>query len=157
MEPRLKLHTALHSLLHLELYMGGQTESNLARKQDRNYYMLLITSDLLHQILVDPNSIHLVECDILIYCSEMRTGDSISSMGGLMLGISGTIGSVSELDINAYGTPTNPDEHGYRTGCPPPPEVPSSSRKHGPSAQCHATDAHAPTPLTGSRGPLNRI
>jgi hypothetical protein len=31
--------------------------------------------------------------------------------------------SVSELDINAYGTPTNPDEHGYRTGCPPPPEV----------------------------------
>eukprot|EP00391_Amoebophrya_sp_Ameob2_P007445 CAMPEP_0178987938 /NCGR_PEP_ID=MMETSP0795-20121207/3545_1 /TAXON_ID=88552 /ORGANISM="Amoebophrya sp., Strain Ameob2" /LENGTH=279 /DNA_ID=CAMNT_0020679181 /DNA_START=111 /DNA_END=951 /DNA_ORIENTATION=+ len=27
------------------------------------------------------------------------------------------------LDVNAYGTPTNPDEHGYRTGCPPPGEV----------------------------------
>jgi hypothetical protein len=38
-------------------------------------------------------------------------------------GISGEIGKVSELDVNAYGTPTNPDEHGYRTGCPPPPEV----------------------------------
>ncbi|CAD7973844.1 unnamed protein product [Amoebophrya sp. A120] len=27
------------------------------------------------------------------------------------------------LDVNAYGTPTNPDEHGFRTGCPPPGEV----------------------------------
>lgn len=35
----------------------------------------------------------------------------------------GISSNVSELDINAYGTPTNPDEHGYRTGCPPPPEV----------------------------------
>jgi len=38
-------------------------------------------------------------------------------------GISSEIGKVSELDSNAYGTPTNPDEHGFRTGCPPPPEV----------------------------------
>jgi hypothetical protein len=38
-------------------------------------------------------------------------------------GITETIGNVSELDVNAYGKPTNPDEHGYRTGCPPPPEV----------------------------------
>jgi hypothetical protein len=38
-------------------------------------------------------------------------------------GISDGTGKVSELDVNAYGTPTNPDEHGYRTGCPPPPEV----------------------------------
>merc|ERR1712216_1013729 len=27
---------------------------------------------------------------------------------------------VTELDVNAYGTPTNPDPYGYRTGCPPP-------------------------------------
>merc|ERR1719316_2314878 len=38
-------------------------------------------------------------------------------------GLSDEIGKVSELDPNAYGQPTNPDEHGYRTGCPPPPEV----------------------------------
>lgn len=38
-------------------------------------------------------------------------------------GISDEIGKVSTLDVNAYGVPTNPDEHGYRTGCPPPPEV----------------------------------
>lgn len=38
-------------------------------------------------------------------------------------GIGDEIGKVSELDANAYGQPTNPDEHGYRTGCPPPPEV----------------------------------
>jgi len=38
-------------------------------------------------------------------------------------GISDDLSKVTELDVNAYGTPTNPDEHGYRTGCPPPPEV----------------------------------
>jgi hypothetical protein len=38
-------------------------------------------------------------------------------------GISDEIGNVTELDVNAYGRPTNPDEHGYRTGCQPPPEV----------------------------------
>lgn len=38
-------------------------------------------------------------------------------------GISDSTGSVSTLDVNAYGTPTNPDQYGYRTGCPPPPEV----------------------------------
>lgn len=38
-------------------------------------------------------------------------------------GISDDLSKVSELDVNAYGQPTNPDEHGYRTGCPPPPEV----------------------------------
>lgn len=38
-------------------------------------------------------------------------------------GISEDLSKVTELDVNAYGKPTNPDEHGYRTGVPPPPEV----------------------------------
>jgi len=38
-------------------------------------------------------------------------------------GISDDLSTVTELDVNAYGKPTNPDEHGFRTGCPPPPEV----------------------------------
>jgi hypothetical protein len=38
-------------------------------------------------------------------------------------GISDAISGVSELDVNAYGAPTNPDENGFRTGVPPPPEV----------------------------------
>lgn len=38
-------------------------------------------------------------------------------------GISDSLGNVSELDVNAYGRPTAPDQYGYRTGCPPPPEV----------------------------------
>lgn len=38
-------------------------------------------------------------------------------------GISQDLSNVTELDVNAYGAPTNPDEHGYRTGVPPPPEV----------------------------------
>lgn len=38
-------------------------------------------------------------------------------------GISDDLSNVTELDVNAYGMPTNPDESGYRTGCPPPPEV----------------------------------
>jgi hypothetical protein len=32
-------------------------------------------------------------------------------------------GKVAELDANAYGTPTNPDPYGTRTGCPPPKAV----------------------------------
>jgi hypothetical protein len=32
-------------------------------------------------------------------------------------------GQVTELDANAYGTPTNPDPYGTRTGCPPPKAV----------------------------------
>ncbi|CAE8588484.1 unnamed protein product [Polarella glacialis] len=38
-------------------------------------------------------------------------------------GISDSISNVTELDVNAYGQPTRPDEQGYRTGCPPPQEV----------------------------------
>eukprot|EP00933_Yihiella_yeosuensis_P061769 TRINITY_DN64614_c0_g1_i1.p1 TRINITY_DN64614_c0_g1~~TRINITY_DN64614_c0_g1_i1.p1 ORF type:complete len:293 (-),score=71.05 TRINITY_DN64614_c0_g1_i1:139-1017(-) len=38
-------------------------------------------------------------------------------------GISEDLSKVTELDVNAYGQPTSPDENGYRTGCPPPPEV----------------------------------
>jgi len=38
-------------------------------------------------------------------------------------GISEDLSKVTELDVNAYGQPTSPDEQGYRTGCPPPPEV----------------------------------
>jgi len=38
-------------------------------------------------------------------------------------GISEDLSKVTELDVNAYGQPTKPDEQGYRTGCPPPPEV----------------------------------
>jgi hypothetical protein len=37
-------------------------------------------------------------------------------------GISDDLSKVSELDVNSYGAPTRPDEHGYRTGVPPPPE-----------------------------------
>jgi len=50
-------------------------------------------------------------------------------------GISDEIGKVSTLDVNAYGTPTNPDEHGYRTGCPPPPEVAEVLRRTAEEAQ----------------------
>jgi len=35
-------------------------------------------------------------------------------------GMSDDTTKMTELDVNAYGTPTNPDPHGYRTGCPPP-------------------------------------
>jgi len=38
-------------------------------------------------------------------------------------GISDEVSNVTDLDVTAYGVPTNPDDNGYRTGCPPPPEV----------------------------------
>lgn len=50
-------------------------------------------------------------------------------------GISDNLSNVSELDVNAYGQPTNPDEHGYRTGCPPPPEVAEVLRRTAEEAQ----------------------
>eukprot|EP00913_Durusdinium_trenchii_P034459 g32240.t1 len=33
------------------------------------------------------------------------------------------LSKVTELDVNAYGQPTRPDESGFRTGVPPPPEA----------------------------------
>lgn len=50
-------------------------------------------------------------------------------------GISDDISKVSELDVNAYGKPTNPDEHGFRTGCPPPPEVAEVLRRTAEEAE----------------------
>merc|ERR1712224_986003 len=50
-------------------------------------------------------------------------------------GIGDEIGKVSDLDPNAYGQPTSPDEHGYRTGCPPPPEVAEVLRRTAEEAQ----------------------
>lgn len=38
-------------------------------------------------------------------------------------GLSDATSNVTPLDINAYGKPNAPDEHGYRTGCPPPTDV----------------------------------
>mmetsp|Transcript_85405 Transcript_85405/g.167111 ORF Transcript_85405/g.167111 Transcript_85405/m.167111 type:complete len:290 (+) Transcript_85405:131-1000(+) len=50
-------------------------------------------------------------------------------------GISDSLSNVSELDVNAYGQPTNPDEHGYRTGCPPPAEVADVLRRTAEEAE----------------------
>jgi hypothetical protein len=55
-------------------------------------------------------------------------------------GIGDEIGKVSDLDPNAYGQPTNPDEHGYRTGCPPPPEV--AEVLHRTSEEAEAAVSH---------------
>merc|ERR1719326_1747701 len=38
-------------------------------------------------------------------------------------GLTDSVSEGTPLDVNAYGKPTNPDQYGYRTGCPPPPEV----------------------------------
>lgn len=38
-------------------------------------------------------------------------------------GISDDTSTAGGLDVNSYGKPTHPDQYGFRTGCPPPPEV----------------------------------
>lgn len=56
-------------------------------------------------------------------------------------GISEDLSKVTELDVNAYGKPTNPDEHGYRTGVPPPPEVAEVLRRTAEEAEAAVDSA----------------
>jgi hypothetical protein len=57
-------------------------------------------------------------------------------------GLSDETGKVTELDVNAYGTPTNPDPYGYRTGCPPPKGVADIMEKT--AAEALAAISHTP-------------
>eukprot|EP00916_Digyalum_oweni_P006215 GHVL01010738.1.p1 GENE.GHVL01010738.1~~GHVL01010738.1.p1 ORF type:complete len:288 (+),score=46.85 GHVL01010738.1:60-923(+) len=40
-----------------------------------------------------------------------------------MRGLSSGVAALSNLDVNSYGVPTNPDPNAYRYGVPPPPEI----------------------------------
>merc|ERR1719389_1631829 len=76
--------------------------------------------DLLQE-LCEVHNLRLKVLRVAVTCKELGKHGPIRPEE--TRGLSDDTSKISELDVNAYGTPTNPDEHGYRTGCPPPPEV----------------------------------
>jgi len=95
---------------------------DVKRSEKKNEFLFESTvkapvQDLLQE-LCDVHNLRLKVLRLGVSCRELAKHGPIRPEE-----TRGIQSSVSELDVNAYGTPTNPDEHGYRTGCPPPPEV----------------------------------
>jgi len=98
---------------------------DVKRSEKKNEFLYETTvkapvKDLLRD-LCDVHNLRLKVLRLALSCRELAKHGPIRPEE--TRGISNDLSNVSELDVNAYGTPTNPDEHGYRTGCPPPPEV----------------------------------
>lgn len=98
---------------------------DVKRSEKKNEFLFETTvksnvGDMIREI-VDVHNLRLKVLRLAVSCKELAKHGPIRPEE--TRGISDEIGKVSELDVNAYGMPTNPDEHGYRTGCPPPPEV----------------------------------
>merc|ERR1719355_523500 len=73
--------------------------------------------DLIEE-LVEVHNLRLKVLRLAISCKELAKHGPIRPEE--TRGLSDETTKVTELDVNAYGTPTNPDPYGYRTGCPPP-------------------------------------
>jgi len=76
--------------------------------------------DLLRE-LCDVHNLRLKVLRLAVTCKELAKHGPLRPEE--TRGISDDLNKVTELDTNAYGQPTAPDPNGYRTGCPPPPEV----------------------------------
>jgi len=98
---------------------------DVKRSEKKNEFLFETTVkmkvlDLLRE-LCDVHNLRLKVLRLALCCKELAKHGPIRPEE--TRGISADLSKVSELDVNAYGKPSNPDEHGYRTGCPPPPEV----------------------------------
>jgi len=98
---------------------------DVKRSEKKNEFLYETTvkigcADLLRE-LCEVHNLRLKVLRLAVTCKELAKHGPLRPEE--TRGISDSIGAVSELDVNAYGQPTNPDEQGYRTGCPPPPEV----------------------------------
>jgi len=98
---------------------------DVKRSEKKNEFLFETTvkanvSDVLKE-LCELHNLRLKVVRLAVSCKELAKHGPLRPEE--TRGIGDEIGKVSELDPNAYGQPTNPDEHGYRTGCPPPPEV----------------------------------
>jgi len=98
---------------------------DVKRTEKKNEFLYETTvkssvSDLLKD-LCEVHNLRLKVLRLAVTCKELAKHGPIRPEE--TRGISDDLSKVSELDVNAYGQPTNPDEHGMRTGCPPPPEV----------------------------------
>jgi len=98
---------------------------DVKRSEKKNEFLYETTvkipiSDLLKD-LCELHNLRLKVLRVAVTCKELAKHGPIRPEE--TRGISDDLSKVTELDVNAYGQPTNPDEHGYRTGVPPPPEV----------------------------------
>jgi hypothetical protein len=98
---------------------------DVKRNEKKNEFLFETTvkinvKDLLQE-LCEVHNLRLKVQRVAVTCKELAKHGPIRPEE--TRGLSDDTSKISELDVNAYGTPTNPDEHGYRTGCPPPPEV----------------------------------
>lgn len=71
--------------------------------------------------LVDLHNLRLKVQRLAMSCRELAKHGPIRPEE--TRGLSDSVTDHTPLDVNAYGKPTNPDQYGMRTGCPPPPEV----------------------------------
>lgn len=98
---------------------------NVKRSEKKNEFLFESTvkvgvADLLKE-LCEVHNLRLKVLRLAVTCKELAKHGPIRPEE--TRGISEDLSKNTELDVNAYGQPTNPDEQGMRTGCPPPPEV----------------------------------
>lgn len=110
---------------------------DVKRSEKKNEFLFETTvkaniGDLLKE-LCELHNLRLKVLRLAMTCKELAKHGPIRPEE--TRGISDDLSNVTELDVNAYGTPTNPDEHGFRTGCPPPPEVSDVLRRTAEEAE----------------------
>jgi len=98
---------------------------DVKRSEKRNEFLFETTVKIsISELLVQLCEVHNLRLKVLRLSGACK---ELAKHGPLRpeetRGISDDLSKHTELDVNAYGTPTKPDEHGYRTGVPPPPEV----------------------------------
>jgi len=98
---------------------------DVKRSEKKNEFLYETTVKIavktLLQELCEVHNLRLKVQRLAVTCKELAKHGPIRPEE--TRGISDSLNTVTELDVNAYGQPTHPDEHGMRTGCPPPPEV----------------------------------
>mmetsp|Transcript_55061 Transcript_55061/g.144816 ORF Transcript_55061/g.144816 Transcript_55061/m.144816 type:complete len:291 (-) Transcript_55061:54-926(-) len=125
---------------------------DVKRSEKKNEFLFETTvkanvGDLLNE-LVEVHNLRLKVLRVAMCCKELAKHGPLRPEE--TRGLSDDLGKHTELDPNAYGAPTNPDEHGYRTGCPPPPEVSEVLRRTAEEGEAAVQD------LVSQKRPLDR-
>jgi hypothetical protein len=95
---------------------------HVKRTNDKNEFLFeTSTSKSVEEVVNDLVEVHNLRLKVQRLAVSMQ---ELAKYGPMRpeetRGLSDETAKCTELDINAYGAPTNPDPHGYRTGCPPP-------------------------------------
>eukprot|EP00397_Hematodinium_sp_SG-2012_P033068 GEMP01035282.1.p1 GENE.GEMP01035282.1~~GEMP01035282.1.p1 ORF type:complete len:287 (+),score=72.92 GEMP01035282.1:112-972(+) len=98
---------------------------HIKKQEKKNEFLVETTVKILCQdLLVQLVTLHNLRLKVLRLARCIR---ELAKHGPIRpeetRGLSDETSKCTPLDVNAYGKPSNPDEYGYRTGCPPPAEV----------------------------------